>query len=132
MVGLNNPFNIRNNKRNKWQGQNGSRRGFCNFIYLDYGIRAAAYLLMYSYRRIGIDTILGIVKRFAPPSENDTFAYIRFIVQSTNIHENVRITTQKDYVLILHAMAQMEGNPLPLEQIQYTLDYFKMQPLKIL
>ena len=81
MVGKNNPFNIRYNPRNMWLGLEKDQvyHGFCNFVDIKYGIRAACYLLMVSYRKKGIVTISEIVSRFAPSSENDTEKYIQYV-----------------------------------------------------
>ena len=131
MKGKNNPFNIRNNRRNKWLGQIGSRNGFCSFCSLDHGIRAAAYILMISYRRFGICTIEGIINRFAPSSENDTWNYIRYVCSVTGFLKSTQLFETADYVKVLFAMSSMEGNPLSLEQIRHTLNLFRITPLKI-
>lgn len=78
MIGNNNPFNIRYSKRNHWQGQIGQMRGFCEFEDLKFGIRAC-FVLLQNYIRKGIDTPRKIINRFAPPVENPTGSYIRFV-----------------------------------------------------
>ena len=70
MIAKNNPFNIRVGSR--WLGLVGQNKGFCEFASMEYGVRAAAYLLMRSYRKRGIMSIRAIIERFAPSSENDT------------------------------------------------------------
>lgn len=72
----NNPLNIRYSSGNKWIGQTGKNKGFAVFSDMVYGWRAAIILLV-KYQRTGYDTIRKIVTRWAPPSENDTEAYIR-------------------------------------------------------
>lgn len=74
----NNPLNIRYSSGNKWIGQTGKNKGFAVFSDMVYGWRAAIVLLI-KYQRSGYDTIRKIVTRWAPPSENDTEAYIRFV-----------------------------------------------------
>lgn len=73
-----NPLNIRYSPMNNWKGQCGSYKGFCKFSSLDLGFRAAIVLLC-NYHRKGYDTISKIVEHWAPASENDTKAYIRFV-----------------------------------------------------
>ena len=68
MIADNNIFNIRYNKRNKWIGQTGSKRGFVCFDTKEHAIRAA-FLLLVGYIRRGIDTPRKVITRFAPPSE---------------------------------------------------------------
>lgn len=70
-----NPLNIRYNPMNKWLGQTGSDKGFCVFDSMEHGFRAALVLLC-NYQRKGYDTIYKIVSHWAPPSENNTEAYV--------------------------------------------------------
>ena len=105
----NNPFNIRYTGQ-KWQGLSGHRNGFCEFGSLDYGIRAFL-ILMRSYRRIhNICTIRKIIKRFAPPFENDTSSYITFVCNSCCIPADRYLNFQTQYYMIGHAMAIMESD----------------------
>lgn len=74
---LNNPFNIRAN-RVRWKGRVGSELGFVKFLNEDYGLRAGVVLLR-NYLKKGFDTIPSIIKRYAPPSENNTELYIAYV-----------------------------------------------------
>lgn len=74
----NNPANIRYAAVNHWKGLEGSDNGFCQFESLELGCRALVVLLR-GYIKKGYDTPEKIIKRFAPPVENDTFRYIRFV-----------------------------------------------------
>lgn len=75
----NNPGNIR--KGEAWRGlapeQNDPE--FCTFIAPVYGIRAIVKILR-TYKSRGIETIERIIRTWAPPSENDTKAYIASVV----------------------------------------------------
>lgn len=108
MLSKNNPFNIRTG--NRWLGVEGSFRGFDKFETMDYGVRAACYLLMISYRRKGICRIFDIIMRFAPPSENATMAYIDYVCKGTGFSRNQIISTQYQYAKILSCMAYYESN----------------------
>lgn len=86
----NNPGNIRRS-RDRWQGlsaEQPDREFFC-FTSPVYGIRALArVLIIYHDKRFAedgsvIDTVEEIVARWAPPSENDTAAYIRSVRRRT-------------------------------------------------
>ena len=112
MIGRNNPFNIRDNKRNKWLGQIGSCKGFCEFSQMDFGIRAVVIIVMVNYRRFGFKTISSIINRFAPPSENNTDNYIRFLTSHTEIAPLASLESEDQYCRVLVAMSQMEGNPV--------------------
>ena len=135
MIGRNNPFNIRYNGTSKWQGLNESdpsTRGFCNFISLDYGVRAALYLLIYSYRKKGIATIEQIIKRFAPITENDTEAYIKFVERKVWINRNDVLSNIFEYCMVLFAMSIFEGNRIEFTEIYYIYCKFKkLDNLKI-
>ncbi len=76
----NNPGNIRLSG-DKWQGLAEVQEdpAFFTFKSPTYGIRAMARILIAYQDRHGLDTVEGIVRRWAPPSENDTDAYIRHV-----------------------------------------------------
>lgn len=75
---LNNPLNIRNVDGQNWKGQIGKKAGFCEFQTVWWGVRAAM-LILKKYRKRGLVTIEQIISTWAPSSENDTEAYIKFI-----------------------------------------------------
>lgn len=129
MVGKNNPFNIRYNPRNMWLGlaQNQVYRGFCNFVDIKYGIRAACYLLMVSYRKKGVLTVSEIISRFAPSSENDTDKYIQFVCNRFGCLPFDCPHTKPDYAMLLHYMSKYEGNPVPYEDILKVINMFNLK-----
>ena len=129
MIGRNNPFNIRNNRHNKWRGQVGSNNGFCNFDSLTSGVRAACIILMRSYRKFGFVTVEQIIKRFAPPSDNDTDNYILFVCNQTGFFRSTMMITDSDYMKLLFAMAKFEGNPVSHELISQTISLYNIVPL---
>lgn len=124
----NNPLNIRYSPANKWQGQTGENQGFCTFRNEAYGIRAG-YKILCNYIRNGHNTIERIVHRWAPPCENNTDRYIRFVCQETMISmtEPLGWETIHDYwtiIMILQAMAQMEcGKKFDEQQINLFINY---------
>lgn len=75
----NNPLNIRFSPMNNWLGQIGSNKGFCVFDTMEHGFRAALVLLC-NYQRKGYDTVSKIITHWAPASENNTKAYIDYVV----------------------------------------------------
>lgn len=74
----NNPMNLRYSERNHWVGQTGQSNGFCCFESVDYGFRAA-FITLKNYGKNGYNTIRKIVTRWAPPLENPTQTYIRYV-----------------------------------------------------
>ena len=129
MVGKNNPFNIRWNPRNQWKGlsQNPVNKGFCNFKDIKFGIRAAAYLLIVSYRKKGIKTYGEIIKRFAPPFENDTDKYIQFVCDSMKVFPFDGPTTRIRYAHLLHYMSIYEGNRVEVFDIFEVINLFNLK-----
>lgn len=81
----NNPGNIRNNSKYKWQGQIGvDSAGYIIFDNVINGIRAIAKDLLSKNTR-GLDSVFGIISVYAPPSENDTSAYIATVSKALNV-----------------------------------------------
>ena len=124
----NNPLNIRFDRKNNWRGLSGENKGFCVFTSEAYGFRAA-YKLITNYISKGHNTIKKILNRWAPPTENDTEAYIKFIEYETLIDRNQTLTDKNihDYwtkIIILRAMAMMDpGRKLDEQQINLYINY---------
>lgn len=82
-VRSNNPGNIEYNPAVKWQGLVGPEdhpsKRFAKFKSAEYGIRALTRLLITYQDRYGLNTIEGAIKRWAPPVENNTVAYINHV-----------------------------------------------------
>ncbi|WP_418458115.1 hypothetical protein ACNSOB_06800 [Citrobacter braakii] len=75
----NNPGNLEFSKSNPWSGQTGDDGRFAKFETPEHGIRALGRNLL-SYQRQGIDTVNDIIKRWAPPDDNNnTSAYIEAV-----------------------------------------------------
>lgn len=80
----NNFGNIRHGA--KWQGLSPEQpdKDFCTFISPEYGIRAMGMVLLTYYGTYKLRTIDGIIRRWAPPSENNTDAYIESVCVRCN------------------------------------------------
>ena len=78
----NNPANIRRSF-NKWLGLSSIQedKEFCQFEHIKFGIRAFLILCRTYRKKYGIQTIPQFLNRFAPLSENDTLAYIKFCLK---------------------------------------------------
>ena len=76
----NNPLNIRRGEKWKGLAQRQTDPSFCQFEKMEYGWRAAFWLLTRTYyHKYRLYTIRSIVERWAPPNENNTEAYVSHI-----------------------------------------------------
>lgn len=79
-IRANNPGNIREYAIDKtqWVGERATDDDpiFEEFQSMAYGIRALARVLINYKKKHGVDTIRKAIQRWAPPSENDTDAYV--------------------------------------------------------
>ncbi|AIM43981.1 hypothetical protein U875_26240 [Pandoraea pnomenusa 3kgm] len=84
----NNPGNIRYGKFAQNQGAIGrDSGGFAVFQTAEDGLRALGELLR-SYARRGLNTVRGVINRWAPPSENDTGAYVGAVAKRLGVGED--------------------------------------------
>lgn len=108
---IKNPFNIR--KGEEWVGKKDiARIGtglFVEFVDVKYGVRAAFVTLKTYMDKYNINTINGIINRWAPKNENETERYISFIESETGINRNKTLTFGKEeFYPIARAMAKQE------------------------
>lgn len=80
-----NPFDLEHDGT-AWQGLAGTDGPFCVFRDDASGLRAGFLDLHTAWRR-GARTVRAIVTRYAPPSENDTTAYIAAVVRRMNMSD---------------------------------------------
>lgn len=107
----NNPLNIRSSKTYKWLGQTGSDSdGFCVFVSLLKGVRAAFALIRSYNHNHKIDTIRGIITRWAPPNENDTESYINNVATAAGLSPDERIHYGSQQMrIVVKEMARIES-----------------------
>ena len=76
----NNPLNIRISS-NAWKGKikPSGDKAFEQFASMPYGYRAALVLMRNYISKYGCNTVEKIISRWAPPSENNTLAYIKHV-----------------------------------------------------
>jgi len=89
----NNPGNLR--VGDTWQGMVGKNQGFVVFENIGWGIRALGIDLSTKIKN-GYNTIELIIFRYAPPSENDTLAYIASVVEFTGLSQNRELTADQN------------------------------------
>ena len=81
----NNPGNLRQANQN-WQGEIGTDKdGFVIFDTMQNGVRAMAITLINYQFRHGLNTVRGIIRRYAPSVENDTESYIEHAAQAIGV-----------------------------------------------
>lgn len=121
----NNPLNIRRSA-DKWKGlsRTQSDPSFCQFESLEYGWRAAFYLLTRTYyHKYRLYTIRGIISKWAPPIENETQTYIANVSRLTGIAPDEPIGIPSDrpshWMMVGMAMAIQENGTS-------SLDFFAM------
>jgi hypothetical protein len=94
----NNPGNIDYHVNTKWQGLvlDADRKDtrFCEFKDPTWGVRAMCVVLIGYQDRYGINTIRGIIGRWAPSNENDTLAYVTAVANA--------VAVKPDQALDLH------------------------------
>lgn len=110
-----NPGNIRKS-RVRYEGEVVPSRDkeFKEFSSMAYGYRAM-FVLLDSYRsKYGLCTIRQMLGRYAPPSENFTEGYVRFVSSCTGIapDEIVNTRADRDMIPIVAAMSQIENGVL--------------------
>lgn len=81
-----NPGNIRITK-DKWQGLREVQedKEFFQFKEMKWGYRAMIRTLQNYRKRHGCETIADFIRRWAPPSENNTVTYIRFVCEKMGV-----------------------------------------------
>ena len=122
----NNPLNIRRTAKDQWKGLRAQQTdaSFCQFERLEYGWRAAFYLLTRTYyHKYRLYTIRMIISRWAPPRENLTETYIQNVSRLTGIPPDEPIGIPSDqpqrWMAVGVAMAIQENGT-------ESLDYFAM------
>ena len=122
-----NPLNIRRVAGTTWKGQRAEQtdHAFVQFETMEHGIRAAFVLLRTYSAKYHANCIRDIISRWAPPSENDTEAYIRSVCTLTGFGGQERLT-EAQWPALVKAMARQEcGVTLSEEQIQRGFDLYR-------
>ncbi len=121
----NNPGNIRWGA--SWQGlvQPAQRTdpSFCQFTAPSWGIRAIAKVMLTYADAYNLNTVQGVINRWAPPNENNTQAYVQSVAQSMGVAPADSIDVHVDTVMcslvkaiILHENGQQPYPDALIEQ----------------
>lgn len=122
-----NPGNIRISKV-KYLGEvtPSKDKAFKQFESMAYGYRAM-FVLLHTYSKNGYKTIRQMILRYAPPIENHTENYIKFVSESSGIFADVELDTADpaEMIPVVSAMSQMEnGLPAIPEQVRQGWELF--------
>jgi len=107
----NNPLNLRHHS-DTFKGEiKSTDKDFERYESIEYGYRAAFVTLHTYLTKYGCNTIEKIITRFAPPTENNTQAYIATVVRYSGVaaDEVLTATSGDKYILIVSAMSAVEN-----------------------
>lgn len=131
----NNPLNIRIG--NNWQGEKAVQtdKVFEQFESMTYGLRAGFkilrnYMSGYDGRQRPLNCVADIITRWAPPSENDTKAYIKRVCDFSGLHpyERVRFSDRTKMIAIVDGMCRVEcGRPVQIDVIASAYDLLEFK-----
>lgn len=127
-----NPGNIRISKV-KYLGEvtPSKDKAFKQFSTMAWGYRAM-FVLLHTYNKNGYKTIRQMINRYAPPIENHTENYIKFVAERAKVFADVEVDTTDpaEMIPVISAMSQMEnGVPAMTEQVQQGWElYMKHRP----
>lgn len=122
---MNTPRGIRNNNPGNirwgddWKGlvpkSQRTDKDFCQFITPEYGVRAMIVILRNYQRKHGLNTITGIINRWAPTNENNTQAYIDSVAKSTGVTPDQFVHTDDSRFMmkLLQAIIRHENGVQP-------------------
>ena len=106
----NNPLNIR--RGCNWLGlsKHQTDPAFCQFDSMTYGIRAGLIIIRTYMQKYNLRSIHAIVSRWAPPSENDTDAYVKSVSSMMKMHalQTFDFSDRGRIVALVSAMCKVE------------------------
>ncbi|MDR3513785.1 MAG: hypothetical protein P4L73_19280 [Caulobacteraceae bacterium] len=111
-------FGIRRNNPGNLRPDSGV--GFRSFATIGQGLAAMGRQLQIYQDRHGLSTIAGIVKRWAPPSENNTKAYVAHVAQWSGFaaNQSLNLHDPKTLAALEAAMIRQEQGRNPFSQDQ--------------
>jgi len=111
----NNPGNIRHG--DSWQGLAPEQpdSAFCTFVSPAYGIRAMGRILRNYQRKYGLNTVRGIISRWAPPTENDTEAYVLHVAEKLGVGADDAIDVDSLLAPLVGAIIHHENGQCPYD-----------------
>tara|TARA_R110000744_G_scaffold69739_3_gene141422 strand:+ start:998 stop:1474 length:477 start_codon:yes stop_codon:yes gene_type:complete len=97
-----------------WDGKvTGDDATFETFKTHSYGIRAGAKLLVNYQALYGINTVRGLISRYAPAHENPTDAYIQSVASAAGVGADESINVKEKLPLLVKAIINFEIGAVP-------------------
>jgi len=125
----NNPLNIRVSS-NAWQGKISSDNGFEKFSDIKFGIRAAVINLRTYYKRDGLTSVSKIINKWAPPIENHTANYIKFVADEIGYNSiDILPYTPDVFASLVSSMSAMENGKsyrIPKSDVLNVIEEFRL------
>jgi hypothetical protein len=91
-----NPGNLRPSSKYTWNGEVGQNGGFVVFDSPEMGTRALAKNLYTSQETHGNNSVRDIITRWAPPSENNTEAYVQKVAKEMGVNPDANLGSLRD------------------------------------
>ena len=116
----NNPGNIMKGDKG-WKGEvQGNDIRYATFATPEAGIRAMGKTLLTYQDKYGLNTVEGIVSRWAPATENNTAAYIATVAKAAGVKPDAPLNLRDPAVLtaVTRAMIQVENGKQPYSDAQ--------------
>jgi hypothetical protein len=113
----NNPGNIRRSKE-KWKGmaEEQTDTAFVQFKSIEYGYRALFVIIRNYVTKHNCKTVRHIITRWAPPSENDTEAYIADVCSYTGMRsdQEVNFSSKTEMCKLAAGITHHENGVMPV------------------
>lgn len=105
-----------------WQGlaadQTGDSR-FCVFESPLWGLRALAKVLLTYRHKHGLRTVAQIIRRYAPPIENNTYVYINIVARALEVGPHVSLTLDEETLIpLVRAIIHHENGKQPYAEAE--------------
>ena len=111
-----NPLNIRKSSE-KWEGLAKEQKdsSFFQFVAPEWGIRAAYRILCTYSKKYYCKNISQVISKWAPPNENDTVNYIKFVCKVCGCEPETSVNVDDiDFMAkLIIAMTRMENGSCP-------------------
>lgn len=111
----NNPGNIR--RGTVWNGMKKTQTDpdFIQFKDAVFGIRAINKILKTYRDKHGLDTVAGVVNRWAPPIENDTESYVLSVADKLEVSPDEKINIRSHAAALTTAIIKHENGIQPYD-----------------
>ena len=115
-----NPGNIRHNDAFSWLHEiQPDEAGFCRFNDPIFGIRAAVLIFHHYQEYSNLTTIEEMIRRWAPPVENDSIDYARYVAGRCRTLPNASFDFLLDALEFCRAIVSYENGQDPYNQTTY-------------